>query len=86
MIKLKQKILEHNHFKVGCCSPLSAGFPLTPDSLKGNQKIQTYHRFIEAAKFANGQKRSISDPLFNNRKVGIYFIIIRTKDIIRKTS
>ncbi|XP_038589734.1 glutathione hydrolase 5 proenzyme [Micropterus salmoides] len=65
---------------------LMKGFPLTPDSLKGNQKIQTYHRFIEAAKFANGQKRSISDPLFNNRKSADHLIdpafINRVRDMI----
>lgn len=42
------------------------GFSLTSDSLVGDEKIQLYHRYIEAAKFANGQKRSICDPKFHN--------------------
>lgn len=47
---------------------LMEGFALTPNSLDGDQKIQTYHRYIEAAKFANGQRKSINDPRFNNGK------------------
>ncbi|XP_070845848.1 glutathione hydrolase 5 proenzyme [Chaetodon trifascialis] len=46
---------------------LMEGFSLTPSSLDGDQKIQMYHLFIEAAKFANGQKRSIRDPDFNGK-------------------
>ncbi|XP_051268905.1 glutathione hydrolase 5 proenzyme [Dicentrarchus labrax] len=46
---------------------LMKGFPLSPSSLDGYQKIQMYHHYIEAAKFANGQRRSICDPDFNNR-------------------
>ncbi|XP_044030192.1 glutathione hydrolase 5 proenzyme [Siniperca chuatsi] len=53
---------------------LMKGFPLTPNSLDGDQKIQTYHHFIEAAKFANGQRRSICDPVFNNRKSADHLI------------
>ncbi|XP_041815941.1 glutathione hydrolase 5 proenzyme-like [Chelmon rostratus] len=47
---------------------LMKGFSLTPSSLDGYQKIQTYHHYIEAAKFANGQKRNIFDPVFNGKK------------------
>uniref|UniRef100_UPI0037E95ADD glutathione hydrolase 5 proenzyme n=1 Tax=Semicossyphus pulcher TaxID=241346 RepID=UPI0037E95ADD len=47
---------------------LVEGFYLTPNSLHGDQKTQTYHRFVEAAKFANGQKSCIRDPYFNNGK------------------
>uniref|UniRef100_A0A7N8WMU6 Gamma-glutamyltransferase 5a n=1 Tax=Mastacembelus armatus TaxID=205130 RepID=A0A7N8WMU6_9TELE len=46
----------------------AAGFSLTPACMNGDQNIQMYHHFIEAVKFANGQKRSIRDPLFNKRK------------------
>ncbi|XP_063065825.1 glutathione hydrolase 5 proenzyme [Engraulis encrasicolus] len=42
------------------------GFHLSPDSLRGNEKILTFQRFIEAFKFANGQKGSVRDPKFNN--------------------
>ncbi|KAM9734809.1 glutathione hydrolase 5 proenzyme [Menidia menidia] len=44
------------------------GFSLTSNSLFGDKKIQMYHHYIEAAKFANGQKRSICDPLFDDTK------------------
>ncbi|XP_034048507.1 glutathione hydrolase 5 proenzyme [Thalassophryne amazonica] len=47
---------------------LMNGYLLTPNSLDGNQKIQTYHRYIEAVKFANGQKQSICDPIFSDKK------------------
>uniref|UniRef100_A0A8C2ZYX6 Gamma-glutamyltransferase 5 n=1 Tax=Cyclopterus lumpus TaxID=8103 RepID=A0A8C2ZYX6_CYCLU len=43
-------------------------------SLDGDQKIQTYHHFIEAAKFTNGQKKSITDPLFNDKKSADHLI------------
>lgn len=42
---------------------LMKGFSLTPSSMDGDQKIQTYHHYIEATKFANGQKRRICDPV-----------------------
>lgn len=48
---------------------LSAEFGLTPDDLGGERGVKTYHHYIEVAKFANGQKRSIRDPQFNNPKV-----------------
>lgn len=47
----------------------SAEFSLTPDDLKGEREIRTYHHYIEVAKFANGQRRSIRDPQFNNPEV-----------------
>lgn len=49
-------------------------FSLTPNSLVGDQKMQTYHRYIEAAKFANGQRKSINDPVFNNGKSADHLI------------
>ncbi|XP_070706417.1 glutathione hydrolase 5 proenzyme [Pempheris klunzingeri] len=50
------------------------GFHLTPNSLDGDQKIQMYHRYIETVKFANGQKRSICDPVFNNKQSADHLI------------
>ncbi|XP_042365521.1 glutathione hydrolase 5 proenzyme [Plectropomus leopardus] len=47
---------------------LMKGFSLTPHSLDGDQKIQTYHRYIEALKFANGQRGSVCDPKFDDIK------------------
>ncbi|XP_029301369.1 glutathione hydrolase 5 proenzyme [Cottoperca gobio] len=65
---------------------LMQGFPLTPNSLDGDQKIQMYHHYIEAAKFANGQKRSINDPFFNDNKSSAHLLdptfINYTRDMI----
>ncbi|KAF7651239.1 hypothetical protein LDENG_00113770 [Lucifuga dentata] len=62
---------------------LMKGFHLTPKSLDGDQKIQTYHHFIEATKFANGQKRSIRDPAFNKGKSAAHLIDPHFIDRIR---
>ncbi|XP_068191610.1 glutathione hydrolase 5 proenzyme [Antennarius striatus] len=47
---------------------LMKGFIPKQKSLDVYQKIGMYHHYIEAAKFANGQKRSIFDPQFNKAK------------------
>ncbi|KAJ8286512.1 hypothetical protein GJAV_G00040020 [Gymnothorax javanicus] len=39
------------------------GFNLTPSSIEGQEKALTYHRFAEALKFANGQRKSVKDSL-----------------------
>ncbi|XP_056099804.1 glutathione hydrolase 5 proenzyme isoform X2 [Rhinichthys klamathensis goyatoka] len=41
-------------------------FGLSPASNHGDQKTLTLHRFLEAVKFANGQKCNLKDPLFNS--------------------
>ncbi|XP_067289613.1 glutathione hydrolase 5 proenzyme [Pseudorasbora parva] len=46
---------------------LMHGFGLSPASNQGEQKNLTLHRYLEAVKFANGQKNNIKDPLFNSR-------------------
>ncbi|KAI7793494.1 glutathione hydrolase 5 proenzyme isoform X2 [Triplophysa rosa] len=46
---------------------LMHGFGLSPASINGDQKKVTLHRYLEAAKFANGQKRNLGDPFFNSR-------------------
>ncbi|KAG8010678.1 Glutathione hydrolase 5 proenzyme [Nibea albiflora] len=53
---------------------LMKAFPLPAGSLDGYQKIQMYHHYVEAAKFANGQKKSICDPLFNSNKTAEHLI------------
>uniref|UniRef100_A0A8P4KU37 Gamma-glutamyltransferase 5 n=1 Tax=Dicentrarchus labrax TaxID=13489 RepID=A0A8P4KU37_DICLA len=45
------------------------GYQLNPASLKGDQKILTYHRYIEALRFANGLKTHIRDPKFTSPEV-----------------
>ncbi|XP_040915587.1 glutathione hydrolase 5 proenzyme isoform X2 [Toxotes jaculatrix] len=59
-------------------------FSLTSNSLHGDQKIQMYHHYIEALKFANGQKRSISDPTCNNIKSADHLIDPSFINLIRE--
>ncbi|KAM4527562.1 glutathione hydrolase 5 proenzyme [Odontesthes bonariensis] len=60
------------------------GFPLSSNSLSGDKKIEMYHHYIEAAKFANGQKRSIHDPLFDDGKSADHLIDPSFTDHIRQ--
>lgn len=53
---------------------LMTEFNLTPKSLDDDQRIRTYHYYVEAAKFANGQKRSICDPHFTSCKSAAHLI------------
>uniref|UniRef100_A0A673W7A1 Gamma-glutamyltransferase 5 n=1 Tax=Salmo trutta TaxID=8032 RepID=A0A673W7A1_SALTR len=41
-------------------------------SMEGDQKVLTYHYYIEAAKFAKGQRRRVRDPVFNPKKDASY--------------
>ncbi|XP_052463280.1 glutathione hydrolase 5 proenzyme [Carassius gibelio] len=45
---------------------LMHGFGLSPASTQGDQKTLTLHRFLEAVKFANGQKHNFKDPKFDS--------------------
>uniref|UniRef100_A0A8C1QJ94 Uncharacterized protein n=1 Tax=Cyprinus carpio TaxID=7962 RepID=A0A8C1QJ94_CYPCA len=47
---------------------LMHGFRLSPASNQGDQKTLNLHRFLEAVKFANGQKHNLKDPNFGSRK------------------
>uniref|UniRef100_A0A8C5HGX1 Glutathione hydrolase 5 proenzyme-like n=1 Tax=Gouania willdenowi TaxID=441366 RepID=A0A8C5HGX1_GOUWI len=62
----------------------AAGFALTPNSFVGDHKTQTYHHYIEAAKFANGQKRNIRDPAFHSKKSVDHLIDASFTNRIRK--
>ncbi|XP_043106547.1 glutathione hydrolase 5 proenzyme [Puntigrus tetrazona] len=46
---------------------LMHGFGLSPVSNQGEQKTLNLHLFLEAVKFANGQKRNLKDPYFHSR-------------------
>ncbi|XP_059906033.1 glutathione hydrolase 5 proenzyme [Gadus macrocephalus] len=59
------------------------GYNLTSNSMKGDQRIQTYHRFVEAAKFANGQKHVIRDPAIKCAKNASYLLDGAFADTIR---
>ncbi|KAM3874296.1 glutathione hydrolase 5 proenzyme [Diretmus argenteus] len=62
---------------------LMKGFHLSANSIVGDQKIHTYQRYVEAAKFANGQRWNICDPAFNNRKSSAHLIDSNFTDRIR---
>ncbi|XP_078106362.1 gamma-glutamyltransferase 5a [Sander vitreus] len=49
------------------------GYKLNPASLMGDQKTLTYHRFVEAFKFANGLKKHIRDPRFSSEEMARKF-------------
>ncbi|KAL7827193.1 hypothetical protein SRHO_G00329110 [Serrasalmus rhombeus] len=42
------------------------GYNLNPASVEGKARVLTYHRFVEAYKFANAQRKLMKDPRFNN--------------------
>ncbi|XP_062855576.1 gamma-glutamyltransferase 5a [Trichomycterus rosablanca] len=44
------------------------GFKPNPASLRGDTRMLTYHRYVEACKFANGLKRFMKDPKFGSEK------------------
>ncbi|KAG7511578.1 glutathione hydrolase 5 proenzyme-like [Solea senegalensis] len=50
---------------LGFILKLMKEFSFTPNSLDGDHKIQMYHHFIEALKFANGQKNTIRDSFLH---------------------
>ncbi|CAF99263.1 unnamed protein product [Tetraodon nigroviridis] len=62
---------------------LMTDFPFNA-SMDNHQKTQMYHHFIEAAKFANGQRREIRDPRFNTQKGADHMIDPKFIDSIRK--
>ncbi|CAL8277594.1 unnamed protein product [Merluccius merluccius] len=58
------------------------GFNLT--STNEDQRVQMYHRYVEAAKFANGQKHVIRDPVVNRVKNASYLLDGAFGDRVRK--
>ncbi|XP_036385168.1 glutathione hydrolase 5 proenzyme [Megalops cyprinoides] len=60
------------------------GFNLTPSSIEDDKKVLTFHRYVEASKFANGQKHNIRDPSFNPGKDASWLIKDAFADHIRK--
>ncbi|KAM9307176.1 glutathione hydrolase 5 proenzyme [Pholidichthys leucotaenia] len=60
------------------------GFSPTSDDLVGDKKIQMYHRYIEAVKFANGQKKYIQDINFHDKKRANHLIELSFIDQIRE--
>uniref|UniRef100_A0A8C8IXY2 Gamma-glutamyltransferase 5a n=1 Tax=Oncorhynchus tshawytscha TaxID=74940 RepID=A0A8C8IXY2_ONCTS len=62
---------------------LVKGFHFTPRSMEEDQKVLTYHCYLEAAKFANGQRKSVHDPVFNTKKDASYMVDSDFADRIR---
>ncbi|XP_072538689.1 glutathione hydrolase 5 proenzyme-like [Salminus brasiliensis] len=62
------------------------GYDLNKDSLKGKERLLTYHRYIEASKFANGLRKLMRDPRFNSdvEKAAARIIEKEFADNIRK--
>lgn len=52
------------------CFLCSLGFNPSPSSLKGDEKILTFQRYVETCKFANGLKKFMKDPNFASQTVG----------------
>ncbi|KAG7480618.1 hypothetical protein MATL_G00058070 [Megalops atlanticus] len=46
---------------IGLILNVMKGYDPTSDSMKGNQATLTYHRYVEAYKFANGQRKYVRD-------------------------
>ncbi|XP_066499986.1 glutathione hydrolase 5 proenzyme-like [Hoplias malabaricus] len=61
------------------------GYGLNPESLSTEeQRVLTYHRYVEACKFANGIKRIIRDPRFSSDKEASFIIKEEFSERIRK--
>uniref|UniRef100_A0A8P4KEF1 Gamma-glutamyltransferase 5 n=1 Tax=Dicentrarchus labrax TaxID=13489 RepID=A0A8P4KEF1_DICLA len=59
------------------------GFHFDSNSLEGENKTLTYHRYIESLKYANGLKKDIRDPKFMSTERAKTFITDSFADDIR---
>ncbi|TTQ39612.1 Glutathione hydrolase 5 proenzyme [Bagarius yarrelli] len=59
------------------------GYKLDPASEQDSENVQTYHRFVEACKFANGLKQLIEDPTFSSDKEVLALIKTPLADRVR---
>ncbi|KAM4616089.1 gamma-glutamyltransferase 5a [Polymixia lowei] len=62
---------------------IMTGYHLDSASLMGDQKTLTYHRYVEACKFANGLKKYIRDPHFSSGEMAKTFTKPSFADHIR---
>ncbi|XP_036434065.1 glutathione hydrolase 5 proenzyme-like [Colossoma macropomum] len=60
------------------------GYNLNPASLEGKERVLTYHRYVEASKFANAQRKLMKDPRFNDVKKAYAITEKEFADHIRK--
>ncbi|CAL8294841.1 unnamed protein product [Gadus morhua 'NCC'] len=54
---------------IGLILNIMKGYAPNPESMMGEERAQTYHRFVEACKFANGLKKHLRDPQFHSGAV-----------------
>ncbi|RXN06017.1 gamma-glutamyltransferase 5-like protein [Labeo rohita] len=59
------------------------GFNLNSASLEGDEKVLTFHRYIETCKFANGLKKFIKDPNFASQTEAVEIIQKHFADKVR---
>ncbi|XP_035392202.1 gamma-glutamyltransferase 5a isoform X2 [Electrophorus electricus] len=43
------------------------GYNLSPASVQGEERVHTFHRYVEACKFANGLRKLMKDPAFGSQ-------------------
>lgn len=67
-----QKIVVVSKLLHCLCFLCSLGFNPSPSSLKGDEKILTFQRYVETCKFANGLKKFMKDPNFASQTVGSF--------------
>ncbi|KAL6456219.1 hypothetical protein MHYP_G00347610 [Metynnis hypsauchen] len=60
------------------------GYKPNPASLEGKERVPTYHRYIEACKFAKGLRKFMRDPRFNDITNASKIIQKEFADYIRK--
>ncbi|XP_053092118.1 gamma-glutamyltransferase 5a [Pangasianodon hypophthalmus] len=59
------------------------GYAMHPTSIKNHEGALTYHRYVEACKFANGLKQLIKDPSFSSNKEARALIKVEFADRVR---
>ncbi|XP_053359275.1 gamma-glutamyltransferase 5a isoform X1 [Clarias gariepinus] len=59
------------------------GYELNPKSIQSNKLVETYQRYVEACKFANGLKQFIKDPKFSSDKEARDLIKVEFADHVR---
>ncbi|KAK9970407.1 hypothetical protein ABG768_026352 [Culter alburnus] len=59
------------------------GFNPSPSSLKGDEKILTFQRYVETCKFANGLKKFMKDPNFASQTEAVEIIQKHFADKVR---
>ncbi|KAG7331940.1 hypothetical protein KOW79_003774 [Hemibagrus wyckioides] len=59
------------------------GYELHSNDIHNDKRVLTYHRYVEACKFANGLKQFIKDPKFYSKKEAHILTEVRFADRVR---